>query len=392
MSHKLINHSPDLKKLRDEGYEVEVKAGYLLVHSVPYVTSSKGIARGTLVSKLDLAGDRTAKPGDHVAYFRGEHPCNKDGSIITAIQHSSPKTKFSEGVEIDHMFSNKPRDRMYEDYYEKVTTYIKIISSQAQSIDSSVTARTFKPIESNEPDSVFNYLDTNSSRANIYVITSKLENQKIGIIGLGGTGSYILDFVAKTPVKEIHLFDGDSFLQHNAFRSPGAASVEKLREQPRKVIYLHQIYSNMRKNIIPHDFHITSLNLNEIAGMDFVFICIDNGEAKKSIFDKLIENGTPFVDVGIGVEIIDDLIIGSARLTTITGKKSDHIDKRVSFSDKGNDEYSQNVQIAELNALNAALAVIKWKKIFNFYKDCDKEHNSVYDLYLNKILNDETLS
>ncbi|WP_318271316.1 ThiF family adenylyltransferase [Sphingobacterium cellulitidis] len=46
----------------------------------------------------------------------------------------------------------------------------------------------------------------------------KLERQKIAIIGLGGTGAYILDMVAKTPVKEIHLFDGDSFDQHNAFR------------------------------------------------------------------------------------------------------------------------------------------------------------------------------
>jgi hypothetical protein len=37
--------------------------------------------------------------------------------------------------------------------------------------------------------------------------------------GLGGTGSYILDLVSKTPVNEILLFDSDDFLQHNAFRS-----------------------------------------------------------------------------------------------------------------------------------------------------------------------------
>ena len=53
--------------------------------------------------------------------------------------------------------------------------------------------------------------------------------KKIIILGLGGTGSYILDLVAKTPVKEIHLYDGDTFYQHNAFRSPGAPSSDELR-------------------------------------------------------------------------------------------------------------------------------------------------------------------
>ena len=69
-------------------------------------------------------------------------------------------------------------------------------------------------------DSVFLYEDTASSHAlDIVAINAKLKPLRIVIVGLGGTGSYVLDFVAKTPVKEIHLFDGDTFLQHNAFRS-----------------------------------------------------------------------------------------------------------------------------------------------------------------------------
>ena len=40
--------------------------------------------------------------------------------------------------------------------------------------------------------------------------------------------------------------------------------------------------------------------------------------------------------------------------------------------------YSHNIQIAELNALNAALAVIKWKKLAGFYVDLEGEHFTVY--------------
>ena len=392
MSHKLISHSPDLKKLRDEGYEIEIKNAHLLVHSVPYVNAKREIARGILVSPLgDLAGDRTAKPQDHVIHFAGEHPCDNAGNLIKGIQHSSGRKTLAEGVDVDYSFSNKPGNG-YEDYYEKVTTYVKIIESPAQSIDRTITAKTFKVIESNDPDIVFHYFDTNSSRAEIETISAKLKDLKIAIIGLGGTGSYVLDFVAKTQVKEIHLFDEDYFHSHNAFRAPGAVSLEVLREQPKKVTYLHRIYSKLHKHITPHDYHLTTATLEELAGMSFVFICIDRGEIKKEIVQKLTALAVPFVDVGIGISAIDGLLTGSVRVTTATPAKNDHIDKLVSFSDGGDDDYDKNVQIAEINALNAALAVIKWKKLFGFYHDLGKEHHSVYDINVNKLINNEIVS
>src|ERR1700733_1779434 len=89
MSHPLISRSPDLQKLRNEGYELEIKAGFLLVKGVPYVNSRKEVKRGTLVAKLVLAGDKTTRPDDHVAYFAGEHPCNADGAEIAQIKHTS---------------------------------------------------------------------------------------------------------------------------------------------------------------------------------------------------------------------------------------------------------------------------------------------------------------
>lgn len=74
--------------------------------------------------------------------------------------------------------------------------YIEIISTPAMSLDKNVTARTFKVIN-NEERSIFQYIDSNATRANIWNINNKLSNQKIAIIGLGGTGSYILDLIAK---------------------------------------------------------------------------------------------------------------------------------------------------------------------------------------------------
>lgn len=69
----------------------------------------------------------------------------------------------------------------------------------------------------------------------------------MAIIGLGGTGGYVLDQVAKTPVREIHLFDGDTFDMHNAFRAPGAATESDFGKP--KVEYFKAMYSNMHKSI-----------------------------------------------------------------------------------------------------------------------------------------------
>ncbi len=43
----------------------------------------------------------------------------------------------------------------------------------------------------------------------------------------------------------------------------------------------------------------------------------------------------------------------------------------------------------DLNALNAALAVIKWKKLFGFYRDLKSEHRSQFSIDTNLLLNED---
>ena len=334
---------------------------------------------------MNFAGERISSPSNHTAHFAGDHPCDKHGSPLTGIVNSPQKIIITDNVSVDYLLSAKPPSGNYESYYEEVTTYVKIFEVHAQSIDTNVTAKTFKVIKTDEPDYMFNYLDANSSRAGIQMISDKLKKIKIAIIGLGGTGSYILDYVSKTPVEEIHLFDGDKFLSHNAFRSPGAPTLEELNMEIKKVDYLSDIYSKMRKNIFSHPYYISESNLEKLANMDFVFICVDKGGEKKKIFEKLLELDIPFIDAGTGVNEIDNALIGTVRTTTINRENKDYIKKRISFSDRENNDYDQNIQIAELNALNASLAVIKWKKIFGFYHDQGNEHNALYEISTNKL-------
>jgi Dinucleotide-utilizing enzymes involved in molybdopterin and thiamine biosynthesis family 1 len=388
MSQLLINHSADLKRLRDKGYEVEVRGGYLLVHHIPYVGNDKEIRFGTLVSTLTLKNETTTgKPDNHVIHFIGDNPCNIDGTVITAIQHDNSPKNFG-SVTINRSFSNKP-PQGYSNYYEKVKRYADIISAPAKYLDSNVTEKTFKLISDTTNETVFQYIDTNSSRANIDLINAKLAGQKVAVVGLGGTGAYVLDLISKTPVAEIHLFDGDDFDQHNAFRSPGAASIDDLNKKQMKAEYLSGIYSNMHKHIIPHSYYLQKDNMQELDEMSFVFICVDKNSVRNMIANYLVRVNVPCIDVGLGVETVDDKLRGAIRVTTVSKTKNDHLPNRIFAEDDENNDYITNIQIAELNSLNACMAVIKWKKLSGFYVDQENEHHSVYAIGTSKIINDD---
>jgi len=322
-----------------------------------------------------------------MAFFAGEFPCHRDGTPIEALRHGSARQQLAPGIAVDHSFSNKP-DAGYADYYEKMTTYANILSGPALAIDPQATARTFAAAVEAGEDSPLVYSDTSSSRYGITSIAQKLRGQRVAIVGLGGTGSYVLDLVAKTPVAEIHLFDGDEFVSHNAFRAPGAPSLEDLRLARNKAERFATIYSAMHRGIRAHPLFIDASNVDELLSMTFVFVCVDRGAAKRVVFSRLRNAGIPAIDVGIGIEVHDDALLGIVRTTAVLDKSYAEVEGRIPMQDDGNDVYRAAVQVADLNMLNAAFAVIKWKKLLGFYQDAERELNTTYTINLNMVVND----
>ena len=270
MSTTLIDLSDDLRRLRNEGYEVGVQANFLVLRNIPYITPDGKVERGALVSQLAVSGDVTTRPGDHVVYFDGDLPHDVDGNPVWQEGCARHDQDLGDGLVVKWMFSRKPPNG-YIDYHDKMTRYVRAISGPAGTLDSSATPQTFAVIEAETLDSPFKYLDTASSRAEIGAATEKLKIGPVAIVGVGGTGSYILDLVAKTPVREIHLFDDDKFLQHNAFRAPGAPSIETLRKVPSKAEYFRDLYSPMRNHIHAHGA-IDESTVVLLRDMAFVFI------------------------------------------------------------------------------------------------------------------------
>lgn len=385
MLKELINHSPDLQRLLQEGYEMEiVEEGFLLIHNVPYVTPEKVVKRGTLVSNLYHSAEQTIKPQWHAAFFIGERPSTADGVKLHFVVSES-QTVISPKYVAGFTLSARAD---YADHYEKMLRYINLLGHQAEELEPGLTAATYKVYEPEETDSVFVYADTNSTKALIYPLTQKLKGQRVAIIGLGGTGSYLLDMLAKTHVSEIHLFDADTFFQHNAFRAPGAAPKDKLYKRLKKTDYFQEIYAHMHKGIVSHPYEVAADNLGELDRMTTVFLSMDPSPVKKLIIEYLLALRIPVIHTGIGLQEVDGGIRGQVKVTTIDHEHHNHVADYVSFTDPEDNLYDQNIQIADLNALNAIFAVIRWKKMLGFYKDREPEYFSNYVLYTHELHTD----
>lgn len=111
-------------------------------------------------------------------------------------------------------------------------------------------------------------------------------------------------------------------------------------------------------------------------------MCVDKGSARAEIFELLLALGIPFIDVGMGLTRNADALTGMMRATHYSAADGRKVQQMglAEMSDDPNDVYRQNIQIAELNALNAAIAVMRYKQIRGFYADQSKAHHMLLEL------------
>lgn len=377
---RLVRNSADLARLVQDGYAVRIVNGFLVIDDIPFVDDAAQIHWGSFLCPLDLSGDTTTAPSNHVMCFVGGVPRDKNGKCIGGLVNDGvQKWSANEELTANCGFSQKPVGG-YLNYYDKVTYYAAMVIGPAQAINPATTPLTFKPVETDEDDGVFLYLDTFSSRAGITEFNARLALKKVVIVGLGGTGAYLVDLLAKTPIHTLHLYDGDAFHTHNAFRAPGAASIADLREGLKKVEYFKRMYSRMRRGVKAHPVNVTAENVSELLDADFIFLAMDTGQDKKVITETLTAKGVPFIDTGVGVNADADSIDGQVRITASLPGRTEHIqrDGLISYFSGEDAEYDTNLQVAELNCLTANLAIFRYKKYLGFYADTENELHTVY--------------
>lgn len=380
MVNNIAKHNPDIRQLLEKGYAISFDSDYLVIRDVFYLDSDKNLKVGALISKVVFVDKQRIALHDHQMVFCGSHPCEVNGTAIKNLGGGPTTLKLtSPDLIVERSFSNKPAEG-YKDFFEKVETYINIISGPAITLyGKDADPCTFRSVEV-VGESVFKFRDTLTSRAEIGDLTARLKEDVVAVIGLGGTGSYVLDFLIKSPVKEIRGFDFDPFHVHNAYRSPGKLDEGELGES--KADVYQKRYENFRSGVNLRSIKILSDSSEEMQGVTFAFICVDKGSARAEIINLLIRLQIPFIDVGMGLDRDTGAINGMLRTVYFSTEHAQRTkeDNIVPLTDPADDIYKTNIQISELNALNACLAVIKFKQLRGFYEDENSFYHTLFNL------------
>lgn len=378
--------APDdqIARLVADGYDMVLEAGHLVVRRLPYLAPSGLHRDGRLVLPVTYTGDVVIDAsGDHRIWFAGEEPRDERGAPLG---HAGQAHGFGHGEVADFMLSFKPPSGAYANLSEKIQRYAHILLAAAQQVDSSVMDTPDGSFQVVPDDLPLVYPDTNTTRAGLVNLNNLFRGHTIAIVGVGGTGSFILDHVAKTWVDRIILIDGDEFETHNAYRAPGAAGAQVVQSKPNKAKYFAQEYSRMHTGITAHPVALTADNLHLLDGATFVFLAAADAEARPETMRWLRERGVAFIDVGMSFREGDGGLTGMAKVTAYLPGDGVTLPTAPAVP-PGEDDYSSNIQVAELNALNAALAVIRWKRYLGFYASHEPSNQTIYKLYLNELRN-----
>ncbi len=398
MYRQLANHNDDIRRLVEKGYAIAVDSNnYLIVRDIPYLDSNRALQTGAFVTKLVFTTPEKAQQENHQVFFAGSHPHNLDGTRITNIGGGDATLALSAeaaDVVVTRQFSNKPmvngQKFDYPDFFAKIENYASIVAGPAlAAYPGQARLLTFRTVATSD-DSVFKIRDTLTSRAEITELAQKFKEEVVAVIGLGGTGAYLLDLLTKTAVKEVRGFDGDLYHIHNAFRSPGSFSRDEF-DKPKAAVYQAR-YENFRRGVKLFAKYIDATCRDDLKGVTFAFVCVDKGKARKEIFELLIAMNIPFIDVGMGLNRKHGPLSGQLRATYYSQEEAAaRMEKGFAMlADHPNDEYRVNIQIAELNALNATLALIKYKKLKGFYLDSTDDFHLLFRVADSKIVTRST--
>lgn len=385
MFQRLVSHNDDLRRLVEKGYAVAFDSNNcIIIRDVPYLDNQLKLQLGAIVAKLVFMDEHRVTQDDHQVYFAGSVPYNLDGKQIPNLGGGPYQLALSEAngdVVVERSFSNKPRTTTgrFPDFFEKIESYVAIISGPAMELHGA-NPYTFRIVEQVESDSVFKFRDTLTSRAEITDLSAKFENDIVAVIGLGGTGAYLLDFLVKTPVREIRTFDRDPFYVHNAFRSPGRLQSDELGKLKSEVYLLR--YENFRKGLFSEPKFVDEACSSDFEGVTFAFVCVDKGTSRAAIFDLLISMNIPFIDVGMGLDRKGGSLKGLLRTTYFSAEDGQRVREQglAPLTDGPDDMYRTNIQIGELNALNACLAVIRFKQLRGFYLEETPQYHLLFDI------------
>ena len=357
---------------RRRGWTVEVEDNLISVCRVPYrkkngTAGTCRISVGTQDDGLTLRALENTNRAVHAALLSGVD----EGHAIQASGDPVGNMLWTDGND-QCVISIKLDDREYANAWHALTVYVSRVAGAIGEEDRK------------QPEPIFRFEIEGEDDQGMQIWRARARGQRVGVVGLGGVGLWILDLMSKTDVREIRIWDGDEIEGRNLLRAPGWAGQEAIGKN--KAEYFGAQYDKMRRGISirPEYWHSDDPD-DSFAGLDFIFIAVDKTDVRTSLCEKLETVGIPFIDVGMGIERRNGRVRGSCQVF-FSGEDPGRWRIGIpTIEGIGEDDY-RALQLADLGALNAALAVGMWRRHIGQYEDEAKDWLVRYRIEDNDLL------
>lgn len=120
----------------------------------------------------------------------------------------------------------------------------------------------------------------------IEVFNPDIIEKDIHIIGVGATGSFVLQTLVRFGVKKIHIWDFDKYEIHNVNNQAITQSCCEKQKVAAQVELCKEI--NPEVEIIAHDKLVSADDIKEMSG--YVFLLVDSMKCRKELFEAIKSN------------------------------------------------------------------------------------------------------
>lgn len=249
--------------------------------------------------------------------------------------------------------SIKLRGRDYEDAWEALNNYVKRIYALFLGQPASEGERDQRPY-------TFDVLGDQLPEAVEW--RRPLAQECVTIVGLGGVGAWIADFVVKADPREVHGWDYDCIEPKNILRMPGGLDPTVWIDRP-KADWFQETYSLIHTGVHGHNVKVLPESVQGvIQGTTFAFVAVDDAKDRMMVCDALANAGIPFVVVGLSPVRRDKRVKVSMRIVTAHVGVSSWRQAIPQVGQAGQDDYG-SLDLPDVYSMAAGWAIQAWRKM-----------------------------
>lgn len=251
------------------------------------------------------------------------------------------------------ILSIKLKGREYEDAWEALNNYVKqiyalFLGRPAPAGSCAPRPYSFDVLGDQHPEAV--------------EWRSLVAQERVAIVGLGGVGAWIADFVVKADPREVHGWDDDSIEPKNILRMPGGLDPNAWIGRP-KADWFKETYSLIHTNAHGHNTKVLPENVQGVMqGTTFAFVAVDCADHRMMVCDALANARIPFVVAGLSAARKDKRVRVSMRIVTAHLGVSSWRNAIPQVGQSGQDDYG-SLELPDVYSTAAGWAIQSWRKV-----------------------------